>query len=341
MTFTKSMYRTYTEYRHGKPKPVTLPRVFKHDDRRHVIHDVIDIMSDWRHSPFENEGSTRAGIRSALCLQGYRWEVSDHEAALLVGEAIKAVGAARPSWEQGQRDYYAASVYCRWCAVPLPEEEQLGQRNGQYCSGVCAKAALTYRIRASDCRDRSIIETAYRAVRREASPERTCEECGISFKPFAFSRVSQKYCTTICRDKANRKYHAKPCAVCQEPFFPKRPSQYFCSKACMGESMKTIQERTCSHCGDVFRPKNEWGGRGNFCSKECTYASLRVPKFERVCGCCGEPFLAKMARAKYCSRKCILVMDKRKRRQTPAVIPFVPMHMLTAEVFDGWFRRAA
>jgi hypothetical protein len=32
---------------------------------------------------------------------------------------------------------------------------------------------------------------------------------------------------------------------------------------------------------------------------------------------------------------------KNLKRPVAAIIPFVPMHMLTAEVFDGWFRRAA
>ncbi|OWK20076.1 hypothetical protein AJ88_33085 [Mesorhizobium amorphae CCBAU 01583] len=55
--------------------------IFGADKRKHVVNQMMDVMADWRLSPFEFEGSCRAGLRSALCLAGHSWQRADDEAA--------------------------------------------------------------------------------------------------------------------------------------------------------------------------------------------------------------------------------------------------------------------
>ena len=56
----------YKSYRYGSTAPVSLPRVFTGEARRHMVGKVIDVLRDWRFSPFEHEGPARAGIRTGL-----------------------------------------------------------------------------------------------------------------------------------------------------------------------------------------------------------------------------------------------------------------------------------
>lgn len=71
---------------------------------------------------------------------------------------------------------------------------------------------------------------------------------------------------------------------------------------------------------------------------ECKNAAVSKKAYDKECACCGEAFTAKSKKALFCSSSC-----KRKGKPVPRhnVIPFVPMHMLTTSIFDGWFRRAA
>lgn len=77
--------------------------IFNRDKQRHVVGEVVKILLNWSHSPFENEGATVAGLRSQLCVQGYGWGRSDHQARDVVATALRKVGAQRPSYDQGQR----------------------------------------------------------------------------------------------------------------------------------------------------------------------------------------------------------------------------------------------
>ena len=78
-----------------------------------------------------------------------------------------------------------------------------------------------------------------------------------------------------------------------------------------------------------------------FCSRACVDADKIKRQVECKCVACGEAFFAKHPRASICSKRCQSAMFRLKRKRASVVVPFVPMHMLTAEVFDGWFRRAA
>ena len=51
------------------------------------------------------EGPLRAGIRSDLCLQGWRWRDADDMARELLAEAFRVVRATRPTWNEGQPEW--------------------------------------------------------------------------------------------------------------------------------------------------------------------------------------------------------------------------------------------
>ena len=77
-------YASWTEYRYGSDQKVSLAQIFKGEKREAAVGGVLMHLRDWRFSPFEREGECRAGVRSALCLEGHSWHRSDAEAASLV-----------------------------------------------------------------------------------------------------------------------------------------------------------------------------------------------------------------------------------------------------------------
>ena len=116
-------------------------------------------------SLFGLEGPLRHGIRSDLCLQGWRWAVADATAKDVVDDALRRVGAVRPRWKEGQPEWTDAGVIrdtrlrCAQCDAPL----EIGQK--AFCSRRCAdshRARLAYQDN---------IETA-RALQRLRSRKR-------------------------------------------------------------------------------------------------------------------------------------------------------------------------
>ncbi|MBN9079654.1 MAG: hypothetical protein BGN87_18385 [Rhizobiales bacterium 65-79] len=79
----------------AKPK-----RLFRGQEREQLITGMMVHLRRWRKSKFEFEGYTRAGLRSALCLKGYAWHLSDNEADEIVREGLHRIGAVRPHEEE-------------------------------------------------------------------------------------------------------------------------------------------------------------------------------------------------------------------------------------------------
>ena len=77
---------------------------------------------------FGLEGPLRHGIRSDLCLQGWRWRDADAMARELLDMAFMVVRATRPSWNEGQPEWTTPAntlikrTRCVRCHGPLPEE---------------------------------------------------------------------------------------------------------------------------------------------------------------------------------------------------------------------------
>lgn len=295
----------YYEYRHryGAPKaPAPLPKVIRDKKRRdHIINGIMDELRDWRSSPFENEGVVHASIRSALCLQGHSWRASDAEATSLVHAAFVKMGVQRPSYEQGQHEYSDANSVCSWCYTQIPEDMLGIKRVVRFCSDHCAKVAYVNREYGQTLKYNNIAQSAYKLIAQVRQTARECAQCGDPFYP----RVDQK-------------------------------TRMYCSIRCLGDSQKTITPKPCKQCGEIFRPTQN---QIKYCSKPCYHAALRLPPVE--CAECGKPFHKKKKSQTLCSAVCAGLAFRRRKIRRDNVIPFVPVHMLTAKVIDGWFARAA
>jgi hypothetical protein len=86
------------------------------------------------------EGPLRYGIRSDLCLIGWRWRDADLTASDIVADALRRVRAVRPTWNEGQREWTIQAgimierTRCIKCHKPLPEGHH------KFCSRLCGDA---------------------------------------------------------------------------------------------------------------------------------------------------------------------------------------------------------
>lgn len=139
------------------PSKPALPRKINRDRRRHLVDTVARIMREARdagHVPtlLNLEAPMRHGLRSRLCLQGWRWADADAVAADIVAEAMKRNGAKRPTWLEGQPEWAQQGAgaliertRCIRCHSPLPEGHT------KFCSKlcVCAHHLRTTRLAAA------------------------------------------------------------------------------------------------------------------------------------------------------------------------------------------------
>lgn len=227
-------YRTYSEYRYGAERPVTVAPIWSRDKRRSMISQAMDLMRDWRLSPFEFEGEAIAGMRSGLCVAGYGWQRSDAAARDVIAEALRMLDAKRPSWEQGQPDYVEPRDVCLWCKGPL--ETGTSGTGYKYCSAECARIALQRRdfeVRGSG--DKRFAAAKLMLERANMKPI-PCERCGKIFHPLP--RRAQRFCSNFCSR------HARPpapeceftCEFCGVTFLSRSEKARFCSGACKKSS---------------------------------------------------------------------------------------------------------
>lgn len=83
------------------------------------------------------EGILRASLRADLCLRGWQWIDADRAAIDIVASAHRLLGAERPDWYEGQREWTVEAgtlierTRCARCHKKLPEG------NFKYCSRLC------------------------------------------------------------------------------------------------------------------------------------------------------------------------------------------------------------
>src|SRR5690606_21909300 len=157
--------------------------VFAGEQREHVERRVIQILREGQSSPFEHEGTVRHGLRSSLCLTGVGWNTADREAANIVGAALSAIGAKRPSFEEGQRQYSTPLENCQWCGLELEKTHHAGRRVAPYCDEICAGLALRNRDFSERVKSNLAYAAAVSVAARARVPKRDCEQCGKSFRP--------------------------------------------------------------------------------------------------------------------------------------------------------------
>lgn len=310
----------YKSYRYGSTKPVSLPRVFTGEARKAKVDAVMDVLRDWRLSPFEHEGSARAGIRAGLCLAGYKgksigWHQADFEAECLVGEALKLMGAKRPTLLEGQRQYSTERENCQWCSGPLDDEDRSNHR--RFCSDECGRAARTHNLPFFQTVTGIMRTAAAYVVAKEMQPEQQCQWCRKRFKPAGLLLRTK---TVTCSPECNRAYMGammgqKTCLQCKKLFTPGWINNTkFCSDDCQkthrnerrrAETDERHVSTPCEFCGESFVPKKV-GTR--FCGHRCAWKSRLERKKERNgerdCMECGTAFKPARPEAKCCSPGC-------------------------------------
>ncbi|AXV15812.1 hypothetical protein CYG48_08950 [Neorhizobium sp. SOG26] len=289
-----------------KRQKVKKPRdIIKGQRREHVINKVMDTLKDWRSSPFENQGSAHAGLRSALCMQGHSWLRSDFEAGTIVGQCLQLMGAKYPTWEQGQPEYTVPRENCARCGGEMPAEALEGTRKNRFCSTECAKAAWVFLSADSTWRNNSVAWSAYHLVLKSRTTPRICVGCQETFGVLS-ENSSVQYCSQKCAAAARVRLPDIVCAACKKTFHPRKNYTKFCSVA-------------CSHAGNSLR------------------------EYQRTCTYCDEGFTAANPHALFCSDRCRQKESywRKKAASAPQVIYLMPAREITPTVFDGWFKRAA
>jgi hypothetical protein len=257
--------RAYEAKSHRTGEAKSSP-VWRGEKRKHIVSQTVDLLRDWRFSPFENEGAVHAGLRSALCLKGIGWRRADAAVGDVIRESFNILGAKRPTWQEGQPEYVTPRENCRWCACPLPDTEFGGLRKGYFCSPECGRAMLLNRdLKTTNGRD-VIAMAAFSIIDRQSRPTLICEGCGQSFRSFT-----------------------------------KMTGQRYCSHDCASAAARTVEGRDCLTCGKWFRPK-QTNKAGKFCSSDC-HRQYRYPA--RACILCGASFRPNIAEASFCSRTCV------------------------------------
>jgi hypothetical protein len=283
-----------------------------------IIDDVERVLRAGAPTKFRYEASCRAGLRSALCLEGVLWAVSDMTAAAVVAAALGRIGAERPAWWEGQLEYADTSTergWCAWerCGRPLPLDG--GSSNGvamRYCSEVCKSRAHAHRVFLEGKKATLAQYLAGEAAKTEKTllaRARNCEQCG---RYFLTRQLGRKYCSRACRKLAVTVYRARPCAACGKSFKPKlrrtgRLSR-FCSQACaIAARPSRFVGEPCPVCGKMFRPKRRPdGGATTCCSRRCA-GRLRAKPSERECPICHAAFRPPDPRTTCCSRRCAAI----------------------------------
>ena len=241
----KGIGREYTLYRYGSPTAGAvyvpgrdLPKQARNKDaREHMIGEAKRLLASGTSSPFEFEGVCRHGIRSGLCLDGFNWQISDDVAAFAVTEALRRMGARRPSWEEGQPEATTAVECCAWCGREL----EIGSgRKDRFCDSVCARSYFTHRTDREGRKASAMHKAAKRIIYREPRkvgdhattiPDRNCESYGKLFHPVA---EHIRTCSVDCRGAhAKEVVKVMTCLCCGTSFPASRAKRSpFCSESC-------------------------------------------------------------------------------------------------------------
>lgn len=322
----KRAHAGYTAYRYGeKTKKPTLPQVFKGEARKSAINQIMDALDDWRNSAFENEGSVHHGIRSALCLKGESWEVSNHEAVALVAEAFGRLGCSRPTWEEAQRWYTEPQENCRSCGTPLIGATKNGSRL-MYCSTECARLAMRgVEVRKSADRTYGAI---YRAMLRFQFSPTPCAHCSRDFLPRS---ENQRLCSIECQRLSRRTIDEVTCHHCKEPFRPKTltTDAKFCCAECRWSHTRLQQSsRMCELCGVEFIGTQGTRGAMYCCNVHGKAASQIRKKVQAAIDA------SRIYKPIGPHREYALRMIEAYTKPSNVIY-------LTAEVFDSWFKIAA
>lgn len=182
---------------------------------------------------------------------------------------------------------------------------------------------------------RAIVATGLRIIGakrptwEEGQPEYTepIENCAHCRGPLDIYRLKSRFCSDICARAFVQRRNNHAMEVGEVTLAKARRLIY----------REHEPARICDHCGASFRPMHG-ATKGRFCSKQCMYAHRddeRARVHEKTCEWCRAPFVAKTARARFCSQSC-QTMESRMRRNAPDA-----PKTISPPVFDYVFRIAA
>jgi hypothetical protein len=243
-----------------------------------TVSAAIRILACGRFSPFEYEGPAVHGFRSALCLAGHPFRTAERHAVIVVTEALRRIGARRPSWAEAQPEWTTPGYspveywYCQNCGAPI---DPTTNRNGiqkKWCSALCAGAAADRRARRSGERQSRAMYFAGLAVKRagrRAAVAAVCLTCGQGFVPKNEFKDRQQFCSRHCY----RIYRpaARPCRQCGAEYQPTALHQVYCSDRCNSAHKRARQRLSapevlqCACCGTEF----PFEPRAKYCSVRC------------------------------------------------------------------------
>lgn len=145
--------------------------------------------------------------------------------------------------------------------------------------------------------------------------EKTCQQCGKTYRlPLARAPIS-KYCSRACRNAHDRKAERRvlSCESCGSGFEAAQDHgkwPRFCSRRCWQDSCIVPEHRECESCGTMFLARKSTtakrgDGRRLFCSEACRHEGLRRGD-ELTCQQCGKAFYAPPNREdqRCCSKEC-------------------------------------
>ncbi|MFI0847870.1 hypothetical protein [Mesorhizobium sp. IMUNJ 23232] len=220
-------------------KRADTPQRMNRDRRAHFVSATAVILAEGQPTYFRNEAACRYGLRVRFIGESWTWSEADDLAADIVAVALRAIGAKRPSWAEGQpawtQDAFAPveRTRCRRCAKQLSGPESHWGWAKEFCSTLCADAAR----KAGECRNREEFHEAARCagLAKKMRRERPCEECGTWFIP---PRPKGRFCGNACarrhviKMQGRRLLDDKNCQSCGVRFHPLKESQKACSQSC-------------------------------------------------------------------------------------------------------------
>lgn len=144
--------------------------------------------------------------------------------------------------------------------------------------------------------------------------------CKFCKTPFSTAKKDQRFCSRDCWYDYTDAQHNQTCQHCGKPLtkYQRLKGQTFCSRRCFGiahRGLRTRKHKACPTCGNLFLPKSN---RIKYCSRECYYASYCQKEF--TCKQCGKTMPGRPDRV-FCSSECYA---KFRAEQAALLLPYGP-----------------